>query len=155
MIYIDILFPRQFSINLLIALLIDVAATGILKAFTRRRRPATRKADVCKDFGPDKFSFPSGHASRSMLITLIFSQISPLFNSGAIHFLLASFLWIWAFAVCASRILNGRHYLLDIVGGIVAGLLTSKLVSWLWMSPDQVGFILHFFKIHDMSVDVE
>jgi membrane-associated phospholipid phosphatase len=47
------------------------------------------------------------------------------------------FIWIWAFSVCISRLINGRHYLLDVVSGIGIGFLEAYFVSKLWLSSQK------------------
>jgi membrane-associated phospholipid phosphatase len=116
----------------------------LLKAFARRRRPSTRKADYFKSIGPDQYSFPSGHASRAILIAGIFTEIYPLFDYGSIVYLIYSvFVWIWAFSVCISRLINGRHYLLDVVSGIGIGFLEAYFVSKLWLSSQKAENMLN------------
>ena len=41
----------------------------------------------------------------------------------------------WAGAVCASRVLMRRHYILDVLAGIVIGKLEFLLVGLLWIGP--------------------
>ena len=119
---------------------------GVLKAFARRRRPPTRKADYFQSIGPDQFSFPSGHASRSILIAAIFTRIYPLFDDDSIIFFLSSIIiWMWAFSVCLSRLINGRHYLFDIVSGICIGYFESLLIAKLWLSSQTSENILNLF----------
>ena len=133
--------------------MIDIAIVGIIKAFVRRRRPATKKADVFGSIGPDKFSFPSGHASRSILITQIFTKISPLAESGLAYIIIFLSLWMWALCVCLSRILNGRHYVLDVVCGVVVGFIASIVVSGIWLSPESADSFVHFFR-EEASMDI-
>lgn len=127
-------------------MILDVVVVGSLKAFARRRRPPTKKADYFKSIGPDKFSFPSGHASRAVLLAFIFTQISPLFEQGLLHLVCSLMIWAWAAAVCVSRLVNGRHYVFDVVVGVFAGFLEGLLVSWIWMSPEQAEKFLNFFS---------
>ena len=67
--------------------------------------------------GPDVHSFPSGHTSRAWAVAYIFCQ----YLSGPAVCPLAL---LMAFANSFSRILLGRHYLGDIIGGCALAALT-------------------------------
>lgn len=134
------------NLDFFLALTLDVIVIGLTKAFFRRRRPPVRKADYFKSIGPDQYSFPSGHASRSVLLAVILSSISPLFETGFPHLLATVSLWTWAISVCFSRLVNGRHYLLDVIAGICLGFVESFFVSRLWMSPQRAENFLNFFS---------
>lgn len=78
----------------------------------------------------DKFSFPSGHATRACYIAHFFSSvfvISPLLGLPLI---------MWASAVCISRILLHRHHILDVVVGAAIGVLESVFISYMWISEE-------------------
>jgi membrane-associated phospholipid phosphatase len=71
----------------------------------------------------DKYSFPSGHASRAMFVAtfgFLTHSASPISYA----------LYVWAFIVGISRVCFGRHYLSDVVAGLVLGLMTALLVVW-------------------------
>ena len=144
---------KESSVNLLIGLVLDIVIVAVLKAFTRRRRPAYDVDDqvfvvkICMNektisqYHPikvatikmvDKFSFPSGHATRATMLALLFTFLSPL------PFLL----WIpciaWAGAVAVSRVLLGRHHILDVLAGVVIGAVEAILLSMLWRSEEEV-----------------
>ena len=82
--------------------------------------------------GPDKYSFPSGHASRSTFILLIFSF--KAFVEGLCGMWTLVAVTIWWFSICTSRVCLGRHFFLDILCGIVAGvvsfLISNVLCDW-------------------------
>ena len=124
----------------------DIIVVGLMKAFFRRRRPPTKKEDYFKSLGPDQYSFPSGHASRSVLISLIFSCIDPLFVGTFFQLVVATFVWTWCLTVCISRLINGRHYFLDVLAGIVVGFLESFIIGKLWMSSERAENFLSFFS---------
>lgn len=119
---------------------------GLLKAFARRRRPPTKKEDYFKSIGPDQYSFPSGHASRCILIAIIFTQINPIFDESFLQLVTSAIIWTWSISVCISRLINGRHYVFDIAAGIAVGFLESFIVSRIWMSPERAENILNFFS---------
>ncbi|XP_066593969.1 inactive phospholipid phosphatase 7 [Prorops nasuta] len=115
----------QMQVNMLIGLLFDIVVVAVLKALTRRRRPADN--DDCFAIGPDKYSFPSGHASRTVFIVYFFYYLWPV-STIFIPSLLA-----WAFCVCYSRILMKRHHILDICGGIVLGIFEGLFMSCIYL----------------------
>ena len=80
----------------------------------------------------DKFSFPSGHATRATMLALLFTLLSPL------PFLLWIPFLAWAGAVAVSRVLLGRHHILDVVAGVVIGAVEAVVLSMLWRSEEEV-----------------
>ncbi|GAB1860393.1 Phospholipid phosphatase 6 [Camponotus japonicus] len=79
----------QMQVNLLIGLLLDILLIAVIKAITRRRRPTSN--DDSFTIGPDKYSFPSGHASRATFIVLllrrhhIFDVLVGVFLDEKVH----------------------------------------------------------------------
>ena len=101
----------KFWVRLLIGLVFDIIYVAVSKAFFRRRRPSyANQEDQMIMIGYDKLSFPSGHTSRALYVALIFSG----------HWF-SLLIWLWALAVSASRVVYGRHFLGDILGGLVVG----------------------------------
>lgn len=85
----------EVEVNLFMALIVDILIVAVTKAATRRRRPSVN--DDPFYIGPDVYSFPSGHASRSSLLLGFFTVLYPL----------SWFCWpplfAWWFAICISR----------------------------------------------------
>lgn len=126
------------QMNLLFGLILDVILVAGIKAATRRRRPVTEP-----DFftiGPDKFSFPSGHASRSFFILLFFTALQPL------PLLFWPPLFAWAISVSSSRLLLYRHHILDVTAGILLGCLEAFLMSILWMGKDSSAWVMSWLS---------
>ncbi|KAK0077282.1 hypothetical protein PV325_004179 [Microctonus aethiopoides] len=124
----------QMQVNLYIGLLIDVIAVAIIKAITRRRRPA--KNDDVFEIGPDKYSFPSGHASRSTFITYFFINLWNL----PIIFILP--LIAWSTSICISRLLMRRHHLLDVIAGVLLGILEGFFIGLIYLESETcIGLI--------------
>lgn len=110
--------------KLLIGLIVDIFYVAIIKALARRRRPAyAYQRDQMIVSSVDKHSFPSGHCSRSTYVALFvahyFATSSPFFT-----FIVT----IWAISVCISRVLLGRHHILDCVAGAVLGWLNYTIL---------------------------
>lgn len=116
----------QLQVNMLIALILDIIVIAVVKAAVRRRRPVPMNKLLA--VGPDKFSFPSGHASRATLIAFILTYADPV----SIIFYPPIFAWMTS--VCVSRVLAERHYILDVFGGIGIGFLEGFLIYLLWFS---------------------
>ncbi|XP_031773410.1 phospholipid phosphatase 6 isoform X2 [Apis florea] len=118
----------QVQINLITALLLDIIIIAILKALTGRKRPAHNNDPL--SIGPDKYAFPSGHASRSMLIFYFFTYIWP------VSAIFLTILLMWVFAVVISRILMRRHHILDVCVGLLVGYAEGMLMSILYLNDE-------------------
>lgn len=110
-----------------------------MKAATRRRRPVPSSSSTY-DLGPDKFSFPSGHASRAALILWIFLFIEPL------PIIFVPPVLAWTTAVCISRIVSQRHYILDVLAGLGIGIVEGLLFHLLWLGDDWAHYFISFLS---------
>jgi len=104
-------------------LVLDVVYVGSMKGIFRRKRPpySTHKAyqTVIK---VDSFSMPSGHTSRSVFVALF----ALLAARRAVHGTWAAApICVWATATAFSRVIMGRHYLLDVAVGAAVGTLNA------------------------------
>lgn len=108
------LFSLSFALALVLVLVLDLAAVGALKWGVKRGRPGYVRSGGRYRYvvRVDRYSFPSGHASRSMGLGVALGG-SP---------------WglLWSLAVGASRVAGGRHY----VGDVVAGWGVGAGVGW-------------------------
>ena len=103
------------------AAIAGVAAYGI-KIAAGRPRPAVKIERLWRsgDLRPSHHAFPSGHSAASAAFF------------GVLFFVcwrLGIFLLI-PLGVGATRIFLGAHYLSDVVGGILLGLLVAAVVAW-------------------------
>lgn len=128
----------EIEVNILLGLIIDIIIVACLKAATRRRRPVA--TDDPFAVGPDKFSFPSGHASRAFLVATFFIVLSPL------HFIFWGPLLAWASATALSRLLMYRHHVVDVVCGCVLGVLEACLLGLLWIERDAAVGIMSWIS---------
>lgn len=119
----------------------------IIKALVRRRRPLSNKSDMFMTYGADVYSFPSGHISRAVLISIFFSKLYP--TNGLVQVIL----FAWAIAVASSRVLLKRHYILDVVGGAVLGFLTAGILSVLWMSQSTSLWIVSSLSEENVNLE--
>lgn len=108
------------------ALILDIVVVAVIKAFVRRRRPIPMNKLLA--VGPDKYSFPSGHASRAVMVVFILTYLSP------VSIIFYPPLLAWASAVSISRVLVERHYILDVLGGVGLGLLEGLVMCLIWLS---------------------
>lgn len=115
------------------------------KAYVRRRRPIANKDDKLGQIGPDKFSFPSGHASRAVFVAYFFINLYP------ISMFFYPPLLAWATSVCLSRILLNRHYILDVIAGIGLGLFEGFLLGFLWLSNDTAVWLMSMISDDNWS----
>jgi undecaprenyl-diphosphatase len=91
--------------------------TTSIKFLWRRQRPLQRRGFYSQTY--DKHSFPSGHATRMGTVTVYVPTLLPKW--GWLVLLIA--LWVgW------SRVALGVHYLLDVVVGLVIGVVVSLIV---------------------------
>ena len=98
-----------FGIGVLAALVMAI------KFLVRRKRPEGEWGKIYRNTDPH--SFPSGHAARAFLITVVASALAPGW--------LAVVLWIWAPLVAIARVAMGVHYVSDVVAGAAFGVVVA------------------------------
>uniref|UniRef100_T1JHM8 Phosphatidic acid phosphatase type 2/haloperoxidase domain-containing protein n=1 Tax=Strigamia maritima TaxID=126957 RepID=T1JHM8_STRMM len=132
---------QQLIVNLFFALILDIVLVAVIKATVRRGRPSGNRNDMKFTFSIDNYAFPSGHASRSVCLAVIFyvQRIGGILGS---YFSIA-----WAVAICISRILLGRHHVGDVLAGILLGLFEAWFVLFIWFSVDTTQYILRSFSM--------
>ncbi|KAL1518071.1 hypothetical protein ABEB36_001752 [Hypothenemus hampei] len=128
----------QLQVNMLLALVLDILIIAIAKAYFRRKRPQGNKNDAFAEIGPDHFSFPSGHCSRAALVTFIFIVLWPL------PVIFYPSLFAWTVALALSRVLMERHHILDVLGGIIFGILEGLLLCLLWIPQDTALWLINY-----------
>ncbi len=103
--------------ELLLTVMITAVLVGILKGIFRRQRPKEKWA-----IATDKYSFPSGHAARATAVAIILAFTMPSFT----------LLWLlWAVLVSLARVVLSHHYLSDVGGGLVTGILIGLTLQLL------------------------
>lgn len=147
---------RPFLIPFLLGLLLDLIFVGIVKLIFRRPRPAYNHPSMSAAVSADHFSFPSGHASRVFFVAAsvhFFTRSSSQMASprsetfldgwvrdggeGVVKGEVLVGVWIWATVTAVSRILLGRHYVLDVAAGACLGVLEA-LFALRFLRFDQV-----------------
>ena len=113
---------RKTGVLMLIALIVAMAfSEGILKVLFERPRPYIEYESLRALISPTSFSFPSGHTTSSFTAFFILNNKLKGIN------------YKWAFLILALLISFSRmylmvHYLTDILGGVVAGLIVAYVV---------------------------
>jgi membrane-associated phospholipid phosphatase len=100
-----------FSRSPFTALLLDLVLVGIVKASVRRRRPVHNRMDMFATFSVDRYSFPSGHATRAAMCGRFL--LAHLVLAAPLRVLVL----LWAGTVGLSRVLLGRHNVTDVLFG--------------------------------------
>ena len=103
--------------------LADFIASGILKEWVARPRP-TRVPELegvlhlVNGYKSGRYGFVSSHAANTMACALLFSLIwrNKIATCG---------LMLWVAMNCYSRMYLGVHYPLDIIGGLLVGVLVA------------------------------
>ncbi|KRG03187.1 phospholipid phosphatase 6 isoform X2 [Drosophila mojavensis] len=124
----------QMQVNMLLGLLLDIVVVAVLKALVRRRRPAVVKDALV--IGPDKFSFPSGHASRAFYILIFFTKLHTL----PVVFWMP--MTAWAVSVVISRLILKRHFILDVSAGALIGICEALFIGLIWISEETSASLL-------------
>lgn len=109
--------PR-LGLRILVITAVAGLLSSLVKAVFRRARPHTRNQALY--LGPDRYSFPSGHAARLGGLLAVAGSALPLWG-GAL-------LALWALGVCLTRIALRVHYLSDIAAGLALGWATGALL---------------------------
>ncbi|CAL8311381.1 unnamed protein product [Gadus morhua 'NCC'] len=121
---------KEIMLNLAFALLLDLLLVRVVKRFVRRRVPPQTRSDIFSSFFVERYSFPSGHASRAaMCARFILVQLA---DTTAMRVLVLG----WAVAVSLSRLLLARHYVTDVGFGLAMGYCQYSVVERLWVTRD-------------------
>ncbi|XP_072276235.1 polyisoprenoid diphosphate/phosphate phosphohydrolase PLPP6 [Pyxicephalus adspersus] len=121
---------REVILNLLFALLLDIILVGIVKGLVKRRRPTQNRMDMFATFSVDKYSFPSGHATRAAMVSRF--MLHHLVLAVPVRILVM----LWAIVVSLSRVMLGRHNVTDVLFGFFMGYMQYSLVEYFWLSPN-------------------
>nr|XP_046157344.1 phospholipid phosphatase 6-like [Oncorhynchus gorbuscha] len=109
------------------ALILDLILVGIVKAVVRRRRPSHNRMDIFATFSVDRYSFPTGHATRAAMCARFL----------LLHLVLATplrvLVFLWSGLVGLSRVLLGRHNMTEVLFGFLMGYCQYNLVEMLWV----------------------
>jgi undecaprenyl-diphosphatase len=111
---------RHAAVSAGLAFLLGLAVNQFILLFVHRIRPYDAGVTHLLIAPSADWSFPSDHATASIAIVAAFAM------QGLPRRTIA--LFIMAFLICWSRIHIGTHYLTDVVGGAVTGVLGAIVV---------------------------
>ena len=127
---------RRIGITLMILIVISTLLTGYVKCGVDRDRPSFEYEGVSfpVNLSRDTFalfceggfnaSYPSGHAARTMIFAIVLGYVlSERFPRGAYLLLLYPAL------VSVSRVYVLQHYPMDILGGLILGMMLSGVLA--------------------------
>ena len=127
---------RRIGITLMLLLVISTLLTGYIKCGVDRDRPFLDYDGVSfpVPLSQDTFalfceggygaSYPSGHAARTMIFAIILGySLSGRFPYGAY------LLFLYPALVSISRVYVLQHYPMDIVGGLILGVMLSGILA--------------------------
>uniref|UniRef100_A0A8C3F7J1 Polyisoprenoid diphosphate/phosphate phosphohydrolase PLPP6 n=1 Tax=Chrysemys picta bellii TaxID=8478 RepID=A0A8C3F7J1_CHRPI len=120
---------REVLLNLLFALLLDLVLVAVVKGLVRRRRPTHNKMDMFVTISVDKYSFPSGHATRAAMVCRF------VLHHLVLAIPLRVLVVLWAIIVGISRVMLGRHNVTDVAFGFIMGYMQYNVVKYFWLSP--------------------
>lgn len=117
--------PILLAITLLFVLC-DQCSNHFLKPFVSRPRPThypgiLEHVRTLYNYTGGKYGFVSGHSTNSFGFAIFTSLLFKNKNYTTVVFL-------WAIIVGYSRIYLGVHFLSDIIGGVITGLIIGYLV---------------------------
>jgi undecaprenyl-diphosphatase len=112
---------RHFVLLAAVATSVAGLLTTALKFLTRRGRP--REITGFYSTRYDRYSFPSGHATRVACLATVFSHRFPCW--AVIFYALALFV-----ALC--RVALGIHYISDVLVGLAIGFFASWVIVSIW-----------------------
>lgn len=112
----------DYGLNMLLVLIVDILVVAPIKVIFKRPRPPLNIGTIPMSVSSvDNYAFPSGHASRCVALAAYFCYMPP-FNPW-------THLWyIWGLLVSLSRVALGRHHVLDVGAGMIAGLVIFDFV---------------------------
>lgn len=110
---------QKWKAQFLFTLILTGVVFESLKILINRQRPY-EMIHLITPYGTKGLdaSFPSGHSSFAFAIASTVTRKS-----------ISIFYYAWAFAVGLSRLYLGVHYPSDVLGGIVVGVFTGKIVK--------------------------
>jgi undecaprenyl-diphosphatase len=93
-------------------ILLTAVLVLVIKFTVRRQRPRGEWGNIYRITDPH--SFPSGHATRAMMLAVLAVGLGPVW--------LGVTLAVWALLVALARVAMGIHYVSDMIAGAVLGM---------------------------------
>jgi membrane-associated phospholipid phosphatase len=121
---------QRLFLPLIVGLAIIVVVTVVTRLLFFRDRPR-RQAYTGVISRIDASSFPSLHSARATYLAVMLSVVSESIGVALLSSLLA-------LLVCCSRYKLRKHFVSDIVAGVVLGLVTAAVVLWFFIAPHPI-----------------
>ena len=99
------------------AIIAAAVVVFVIKLTVRRQRPAGDWGNIYRSTDPH--SFPSGHATRAVLLAILAIDLGPPW--------LALLLGVWAPLVILARVAMGVHYVADVIAGAALGIVLGGI----------------------------
>ena len=120
------LYIKKFSIFSFSYLLLVGLTTQIIKHLVGRPRPNHSQLDGSFEFNfftieSSFHSFPSGHTSTIIAITIIISMVLPK---------LRYFFYLCGLLIALSRVVVEAHFLTDVFGGLLIAIIVYKFFNY-------------------------
>lgn len=100
------------------------------------------RSDILSAFFVERYSFPSGHASRATMCARFF--LAQGADTASMRVLVVA----WAVLVSLSRLLLARHYVTDVGFGLAMGYCQYSMVERLWVTMDCLQDLL-FIRLRE------
>ncbi|MER9398362.1 phosphatase PAP2 family protein [Mesorhizobium sp. M0615] len=111
---------RHAALSAGLAFLLGLAVNQFILLFVHRIRPYDAGVTHLLIAPSADWSFPSDHATATIAIVAAFAMQALPRRTAAFAVL--------AFLVCWSRVYIGTHYLTDVIGGAITGVMGAVLV---------------------------
>jgi len=128
---------RRIGITLMILIVLSTLLTGYIKCGVDRDRPDFNyegvifPVEISRDTfamfceGSSNASFPSGHATRSVIFGIVLAfALSERFPRGCY------LLFAYPILVSISRIYVLQHFPMDVIGGAVLGIMLTGILAY-------------------------
>ncbi len=118
---IGILYGFQVFVLILLVYLFQLVLIEVIKYVFNRGRPKTYKNDSILGFRMTSGSFPSGHTSNAFAMAFLLANVFKTdIYTTTMFFIIAGVVGI-------TRIFLGKHFLVDVVGGAILGLVFATV----------------------------
>lgn len=127
---------RRIGITLMILIVISTLLTGYVKCGVDRERPNFEyegvpfPVEISQDTfalfceGGHNASYPSGHATRSMIFAIVLGYVLyPKFPRGAY------LLFLYPILMSISRVYVLQHFPMDVIGGGILGIMLTGVLA--------------------------